>query len=980
MEIKNYFAQDAQGNIMPSANCYLYLPGTTTLATGLVDGNGVPISNPFLASGMGQITFGAPNGVYDLRVALGARDWTIKVQCADIVQAMDVMDSILGSHAENPTTRNNGQSLEPGDETWNSTDKQPYWWNGTSWLSMNSSAKKLESDLSSYGGVDKVWGAQKVIRLKDYCTGDFNWTTKTGTSNTLDFRRAVADCPPGGKIVGKPGDIYYLDMQADGSVVDIINKGIEIDMQTAGVAYKPYLDSDPAGTAAPAFFFGSTVKTAYTVALPVVFGASSISLNNASGISAGDYLVVTSNDLMYPWNYPDSTQEAIRTGSDVVLVRSVVGNTVNLFGVIQHDHVLPPTVTRVGMLEGVKVHNFGVMSGEIDPGVLKTFAAGPRAGHCVSVSDANSPQLENIQLMKGHRMHAVVTTGCYTPRISAAKSEAPTTQYRAQGGHQYTVHVVTCFAPKIEGCEGYGVRHVYDITDCTSVETSNNKGFSCYGSFNTHGHREYDIVSTDDHSYNDVGSENSGWTIGNYSFRNTDNVKLVRPYYRGGGIPVLVGFGSQDVNIESPDFITSHPQAIVVASGAGRVKARKGAMRSTSTNPNPLVLLGASYALDLGSMTFTAAAGVNPPVTVAGTKAHGLTVGKEVWLSLLDTASAQYDGRYTVSAVDSTLQFVVTPFVGFTSTVALSFATVWSSMNGRVTPYGSFKPIGSVEIDCSLTKDAAHQLGIISYSGNGKLTARGFTSSGAASRYAIRMHGLQSSVAASFDVSDLLNVGSNWGPLQLDNIRLNARCNFARVTSNSHTEFAIQAIGISLSALQSAGLSFFDNTLETTAAKGVLNFHPYPVMFANPGKLLIRGNTYGTGYTDALGYNYERGSWTPTAGATSVTTPPAYANQLGRYSFDGATLNISFRVEWSGLVGTGDAYVGGFPFALAVPFNQAAMSAEFYANGLVTGDVPALSMTSQARFVLRKLNGVALTSISAPDTARMVVSCSIPVC
>lgn len=152
MEIKNYFAQDAQGNIMPSANCYLYLPGTTTLATGLVDGSGTPISNPFLASGMGQITFGAPNGVYDLRVTLGARDWTIKVQCADIAQAMDVMDSILGSHAENPTTRNNGQPLEPGDETWNSSDKQPYWWSGTAWVALNSSAQQLEERLADPSG------------------------------------------------------------------------------------------------------------------------------------------------------------------------------------------------------------------------------------------------------------------------------------------------------------------------------------------------------------------------------------------------------------------------------------------------------------------------------------------------------------------------------------------------------------------------------------------------------------------------------------------------------------------------------------------------------------------------------------------------------------------------------------------------------------------------------------------------------------
>lgn len=186
MEIKNYFAQDAQGNIMPSANCYLYLPGTTNLATGLVDGNGVPISNPFLASGMGQITFGAPNGVYDLRVALGARDWTIKVQCADIVQAMDVMDSILGSHAENPTTRNNGQPLEPGDETWNSSDKQPYWWNGTAWVALNSSAQQLEVALASPSGANNIGfersklgsavsALSKFLSAKQYSIWEFDY-------------------------------------------------------------------------------------------------------------------------------------------------------------------------------------------------------------------------------------------------------------------------------------------------------------------------------------------------------------------------------------------------------------------------------------------------------------------------------------------------------------------------------------------------------------------------------------------------------------------------------------------------------------------------------------------------------------------------------------------------------------------------------------------------------------------------------------
>lgn len=66
--------------------------------------------------------------------------------------------------------------------------------------------------------------------------------------------------------------------------------------------------------------------------------------------------------------------------------------------------------------------------------------------------------------------------------------------------------------------------------------------------------------------------------------------------------------------------------------------------------------------------------------------------------------------------------------------------------------------------------------------------------------------------------------------------------------------------------------------------------------------------------------------------------------------------------------------------ALAIPFNQPVASAEFYASSLVTGDVPSLSLGSQTRFVLRKINGVNLSAIVAPDTARMVVSCSIPMC
>ena len=137
MEIKNYFAQDAQGNIMPSANCYLYLPGTTTLATGLVDGSGTPISNPFLASSVGQVTFGAPNGVYDLRIAQGARDFTIEIQCADLLQALNETASFLGAKSSAPTTRNDGSVLRIADRYFNTSDQLEYLYKATGWVANN---------------------------------------------------------------------------------------------------------------------------------------------------------------------------------------------------------------------------------------------------------------------------------------------------------------------------------------------------------------------------------------------------------------------------------------------------------------------------------------------------------------------------------------------------------------------------------------------------------------------------------------------------------------------------------------------------------------------------------------------------------------------------------------------------------------------------------------------------------------------------
>ncbi len=91
MELKNYFAQDADGNVLPEAYVYLYNPGTTTLAASLKDKSGAALANPFQADGNGLIQVAAPDGDYDLRVTKGGLDYTMHVQFLDSTQAIETI-------------------------------------------------------------------------------------------------------------------------------------------------------------------------------------------------------------------------------------------------------------------------------------------------------------------------------------------------------------------------------------------------------------------------------------------------------------------------------------------------------------------------------------------------------------------------------------------------------------------------------------------------------------------------------------------------------------------------------------------------------------------------------------------------------------------------------------------------------------------------------------------------------------------------
>ncbi|WP_019407703.1 SGNH/GDSL hydrolase family protein [Pseudomonas psychrophila] len=93
MELKNFFAQDDQGNKLPGAVCYLYQRGTESPVPGMLKSNGIALVNPFFADQNGLVQLAAPNGLYDVRVVSGARDYRLHLQFNDVAETVEAAEA-----------------------------------------------------------------------------------------------------------------------------------------------------------------------------------------------------------------------------------------------------------------------------------------------------------------------------------------------------------------------------------------------------------------------------------------------------------------------------------------------------------------------------------------------------------------------------------------------------------------------------------------------------------------------------------------------------------------------------------------------------------------------------------------------------------------------------------------------------------------------------------------------------------------------
>lgn len=165
MQLQNFYAQDVNGNIVPGAICSLFLPGTTTLATGLQDVNGLPLTNPFAANSDGLVQFAAPNGKYDLKIEAGLIVSTLPITFADTYQALIQLGGFLPPSATPPIVRADGTPLQLGDRYMKTPEDIEYIYKTSGWEANNLDGQLLAAP----GGADLVGFGDRTVadRFRD---------------------------------------------------------------------------------------------------------------------------------------------------------------------------------------------------------------------------------------------------------------------------------------------------------------------------------------------------------------------------------------------------------------------------------------------------------------------------------------------------------------------------------------------------------------------------------------------------------------------------------------------------------------------------------------------------------------------------------------------------------------------------------------------------------------------------------------------
>lgn len=213
MELKTYFAQDRAGNLIPNATVTIYLTGTNTLATGLLDVNGAALANPFTATADGKIQFKAADGIYDMQISYSTQTGPrITIQCVDLAGQVSAAEQ-AASDAESALEQTQQIIVNAGDQATLVALGQP---SGYTKLNDCASIAELRAVKFTYHGQKvklRLW--QSVAAFIDVM---FVYDANDTTSPDDGYRTIVNSDGQRAKAILSGGiDLRLAGLNADGS-------------------------------------------------------------------------------------------------------------------------------------------------------------------------------------------------------------------------------------------------------------------------------------------------------------------------------------------------------------------------------------------------------------------------------------------------------------------------------------------------------------------------------------------------------------------------------------------------------------------------------------------------------------------------------------------------------------------------------------------------------------------------------------------
>jgi Ca2+-binding RTX toxin-like protein len=214
----------------------------------------------------------------------------------------------------------------------------------------------------------------------------------------------------------------------------------------------------------------TVLTTPTTLAAYAAESATSLSLASTAGITAGDYLwITTPNTPTFLKSLAASTswdgEKALRTS--MVQVVSVEGNTVTLANGVAFDFSAGASVAKMEVTENVTLGGFTVDSGlkNPDPGVFENLDKDYDRSNVISVSASAHVTLKDIDVVNAPSNGFTFAQSIF---IEGDDLKVDGALNKGDGGNGYAFQLRALYDSKLDGLEAYDTRHAVLFASWTS--------------------------------------------------------------------------------------------------------------------------------------------------------------------------------------------------------------------------------------------------------------------------------------------------------------------------------------------------------------------------------------------------------------------------------------------------------------------------------------------------------------------------------